>query len=210
MECKVEGCCRKAIYKTAKLCQKHYFRMRRNGTVEIIRSRKYRVANQAGYQKVFEPDHPLAYSNGYVYEHRLMVYDRYGDTLPPCELCGVSLKWSSCHIDHIDRDVTNNNQSNLRPLCRSCNTFRDYPDQHSLSGRIGLTFEGITMTAEEWSRQPGVEISGHQIRARIAKGMSVEDAIFSQRKTHKCTATKKRQPLKKFAQHGKEIEPTVL
>lgn len=193
MKCKANDCCRDATYKTMQLCQKHYFRVRRNGTVEIVRSRKYRITNPAGYQKLFEPDHPLANSDGYVYEHRLVVYAIHGNDLPPCELCGINLEWDSCHIDHIDRDVTNNDHSNLRPLCRGCNTFRDYPEQSSISGRVGYTLNGVTMTAEEWSRQPGVNLSGRQIRARIAKGMSVEDALFSERKTHKNSVTKRRE-----------------
>lgn len=208
MKCRADGCDRDATYKTQCLCQKHYFRMRRNGQLELVRSRKYRTSNPAGYQRLFEPKHPLANSNGYVYEHRAVAYSTHGDNLPPCALCGEEINWSSCHIDHIDADVTNNRAENLRPLCRVCNTFRDYPEQSSKSGCKGITFDGKTLTAEEWSREPGVKISGRQLRERLSKGMPIEQALFAERKTHKNTETKRRAPktneLKAITKHYRE------
>ena len=38
MKCKVEGCGRPADYKAAELCQKHYFRVRRNNTTDMVRA----------------------------------------------------------------------------------------------------------------------------------------------------------------------------
>jgi hypothetical protein len=38
MECSVDGCGREAHYKEKALCQKHYFRQWRYGTVELTRS----------------------------------------------------------------------------------------------------------------------------------------------------------------------------
>lgn len=34
MNCRVDGCGREAAYKKARLCQKHYFRVRRTGTTQ--------------------------------------------------------------------------------------------------------------------------------------------------------------------------------
>lgn len=143
MICKAKDCERNAIYKTLILCQKHYFRFWRNGRLDKIpknerkkppkRSRKHRTQNAKGYQMIDSPLHPLAMKNGYVYEHRMIIYSEFGENLPPCQYCGKSVKWScySCHIDHIDTDVTNNKRSNLRVLCNGCNVGRgrysEYP-----------------------------------------------------------------------------------
>jgi 5-methylcytosine-specific restriction endonuclease McrA len=185
MKCKVEGCSKDAQYKEKQLCQMHYFRIMRNGTTDTLpKSRKYRLQNPAGYQKIFEPNHPTVNSDGYAYEHRFVVYEEYGENLPNCAICGKVTDWETCHIDHIDRDVTNNKLDNLRPLCRGCNTFRDYPDQHTLNGHHAVTCNGKTMTPTEWARQPGVNVSHSTIVHRLAKGMSAQDAIFSEKKTH--------------------------
>ena len=187
MKCCVKECGRDATYTGKQLCQKHYFRLRRNGTTELMEKstpKFRRVMPGKGYQRIYVPDHPLRDGSGYVAEHRKVVYDKYGDVLPPCELCDAVLDWATCHIDHIDRDVTNNASENLRPLCRACNTFRDYPEQHTIKGRHAITYDGKTLAAAEWARQPGVCFSGRQILVRLRSGMTVEQALFSPKKTH--------------------------
>lgn len=136
MICKAKECKRKSTYKGLNLCQKHYFRFWRNGRLDKIpkserkkppkRKRKYRTQNAKGYQMIDSVDHPLAMKNGYVYEHRMIIYLEFGENLPPCECCGKLVKWKnySCHIDHKDEDVTNNERSNLRVLCNGCNVGR--------------------------------------------------------------------------------------
>lgn len=123
MDCVIPECDRSADYKKQQVCQKHYFRFMRNGSYEP-RQRKYRIQNPAGYQKLSESNHPLANKDGYVYEHRFVVYNHYGTDLPSCELCGKATDWETCHIDHKDNDVSNNLLGNLRPVCRPCNTMR--------------------------------------------------------------------------------------
>lgn len=205
MKCKIDGCDRNAQYKTAQLCQMHYFRIRRNGTVEKVLERKKRLIGHSrqprivmpgkGYIRLYEPSHPLADTQGYVSEHRKVVYSRMGESLNCCELCGKPVTWKDVHIDHIDKNVQNNSPENLRPLCRPCNTFRDYPPQTSISGRISVTYNNETKTPEEWSRHPGVVVGGHVIRHRIAAGMSVEEALFSPKKTHNGKKPKPYQPI---------------
>lgn len=194
MKCKIIGCDRDATYKGKQLCQKHYFRIMRNGDTELLLekkkrllgySRKYRVTMPGkGYQRIYEPNHPLKDHLGYVSEHRFVIYKKYGEVLPNCEICGKETNWETCHIDHIDRDVTNNHESNLRPLCAGCNTWRDRPPEHTLNNRIAITFNGITQTAHEWSRHPDVNVTGHTIRRRLKEGASFEEALFGDKKTH--------------------------
>ena len=184
MKCKVAGCDRDAMYKADELCQKHYFRFRRTGGFDIVKSRKYRSQNPAGYQKLYEPNHPLAMKDGNVYEHRMVVHNKYGDNLPVCELCGKSTNWETCHIDHRDNDTSNNKIENLRPVCNPCNTRREYPIQHTMDGRLSVTYNGLTMTPEEWGRVDGIPSPGYLIRQRLNRGMSVEDSFFSPKLTH--------------------------
>src|SRR5690606_14603157 len=139
--CKVEGCDRKSDYKTADVCQKHYFRMMRNGTYDLIQTRKkiitrapYRNCTD-GYVLEYCAGHKLAHSNGYVYQHRKVMYDDFGENIPPCEWCGKPSSWNSrgTHIDHIDKNRSNNARSNLRVLCNSCNVSRTIKSHHSYS-----------------------------------------------------------------------------
>jgi hypothetical protein len=131
------------------------------------------------------PDHPLADKTGSVWEHRKVVYDRLGDTLPPCELCGKFLTWEIAHIDHIDVDTSNNDPANLRPLCSPCNTRRGVQmPQYMRKRRHAITFDGETKTASEWARDPRVKVAHNVISQRKRRGMSDYDALFSPKLTH--------------------------
>lgn len=186
MKCKVDGCDRNALYKEAQLCQKHYFRQWRNGTTELVRSRKYRQQNTKGYQWIYEPNHPLRHkTSGYVAEHRFVLYATIGDNPFSCELCGKPLTWETCHVDHIDTDVTNNSIDNLRPTCSACNTWRGIGAPATWTRTHKIEFEGEKKTPAEWARDPRVSVCGHQIILRKKAGMSDEDALFSPKKTHK-------------------------
>lgn len=200
MPCKINGCDRDVMYPGKMLCQVHYFRFMRYGTYELVGPRKHggvptirkmRKSNAAGYQLLFDPTHKLSMKDGYVYEHRKVVYSIYGENLPSCEICGKPTDWKTCHIDHKDTDVTNNIFGNLRPLCRACNTFRDYPSQHTKKHCMAITFDGVTQTPEEWSRDPRVLVVGRTISLRKRSGMSDFDALFSPKLTNKNTYNKK-------------------
>lgn len=188
--CKIEGCSRECKhYPGLGVCQMHYFRFMRNGSYDLLpRSRKYRRSNPAGYQKIYEPNHPLAGCDGYVYEHRFIIWGRYGKNLPDCEICGKQTNWETCHIDHKDNDVTNNAIENLRPVCRPCNTMRGRKPEHEYPrAKHSLTYNGITGMPKFWSKYPGVKVTESTIRKRIASGMSSFDVLFSPKKTHKTT-----------------------
>jgi hypothetical protein len=185
MKCKIDGCDRDAAYKAVELCQKHYFRQRRYGTTDLSRKpAKPFYMHRTGYVLVRAPGHPLAMKNGNILEHRKVVYERYGEYLPPCEICGAASSWATSHIDHKDRNRTNNAPTNLRPLCPGCNTWRDMPPLHTFADNSALTFDGKTDTAQGWARDPRVKVAGRTIILRKQAGMSDADALFSDKVTH--------------------------
>ncbi len=201
MQCKVENCDRQVRYKAACLCQKHYFRVMRNGTTELSRKAQERVIAPHGYVKVYVGSHLLGVNNGYIYEHRKVAFDKYGQTLPPCELCGKDLNWKTAHIDHKDNDKKNNNSENLRPLCCGCNTRRNYPEAHTIKGRHAIEFNGLILTANEWSRAIGGYLSHATIIRRIASGMTAEDALLTPKTTHKGEVPYTKEGLQEIARH---------
>lgn len=187
MKCKVEGCGRDAMYKKQRVCQMHYFRNMRNNTYDTIMKRKYRIVNPAGYHKIYEPQHILSDSQGYIYEHRAILFSTLGhlETIA-CQLCGKLMSWDNLQTDHIDEDVTNNHSYNLRPLCIACNTERGRAKipKHTANGRYSITYLGVTKTPTEWARDENVKVSHSTIIRRKQLGMSDEDALFSEKKTH--------------------------
>jgi hypothetical protein len=186
MKCKIDGCERECMYKKDQLCQKHYFRFMRYGTFDLTMKPRQKVrVHSAGYICLFIPDHPLANSTGEVYEHRKVVYDKYGDSLPDCELCGKKCDWSpyTTHIDHINKIKSDNDIKNLRVLCNACNSQRDL----CVLDRVGvlkITIDGVTKTAYGWAQTDGANHSGSSISRRFKNGMSGYDAVFGKNKTH--------------------------
>lgn len=187
MQCSVDNCEREATYKTDRLCQMHYFRIRRNGTVvkkPIGRALRYVTPN--GYITLYKPGHPLSNKTQCVFEHRFVMWPIVGPDCRPCELCGKPQTWATCHVDHIDENRQNNAATNLRILCRGCNVKRGFrPESHEFRSSVGLIeFEGRRDTATAWARDPRVNVSGSTIRLRKAAGMTDEEALFSEKVTH--------------------------
>jgi hypothetical protein len=145
---------------------------------------------------VKRPGHPLAMKNGYVYEHRASVFEKYGFNLPPCELCQKTIDWNVLHVDHIDNIVDNNETDNLRVLCRACNVMRARVliPSYERKGNHRIEYEGETKTAQEWARDPRVRVAGNTIVNRLKKGMSVKDALFKRKATHIHTKPALRSP----------------
>lgn len=187
MQCSVDNCEREATYKAAQLCQMHYFRVRRNGTVvktPIGRALRYVTPN--GYITLYKPGHPLSNKTNCVFEHRFVMWPIVGPDCRPCELCGKPQTWSTCHVDHIDDNRQNNSPTNLRILCRGCNVKRGFrPESHEFRSKVGLIeFEGKRDTSTNWARDPRVKVSGNTIRLRKAAGMTDAEALFSDKVTH--------------------------
>lgn len=203
--CRVKECERKARYKSARLCQKHYFRLRRYGTTDTVRAGKAkpRLVTPNGYVRVYAPKHPIAEPGGYVFEHRKVAYDARDGEISKCERCQiVCVSWETCHVDHDDDNRKNNSPENLLVCCNGCNVMRSRKPQHSCLGRTSITLNGVTKTATEWARDPRVNVCGRTIAKRKRDGYSDEEALFAPKKTHRLNNPKPN-PLK--FENGKRV-----
>ena len=184
--CHIKGCNRDSMYKKKDLCQMHYFRFMRTGSFELVDSGDLSHVTSNGYTVVHRPEHPLARGTGYILQHREVLYNSIGESTPDCALCGCKTSWEiyKFHVDHIDEDKSNNDISNLRMLCNSCNVGRTKKTQCEAAGRISVTINGETKTPQEWSRVDGVAVSGTTIRRRLKGGASHYDSVYGKRLTH--------------------------
>lgn len=176
--CKVDGCDRLAQYRDQAVCQKHYFRMMRYGTYDLVRKGRVRKEEITpnGYKRIYKPDHDLADKNGFVFEHRYVLFESIGYGDHKCYLCGKEWNWHGRHdhVDHINEDRLDNIITNLRPLCNTCNSRRNRKPEHECKNNYSITWSGETKTAEEWGRDQRVKLDGYIIRQRIKAGWEIE------------------------------------
>lgn len=183
--CHLDGCDHDVMYPGDQICQMHYFRRMRTGSFDIQKkARKASTITPNGYVRIFKPGHPLSI-RGYVFEHRYVLFEALKGKVSECDLCGKAVTWETVHVDHKDERRKNNERENLRPLCNPCNTRRNYPERHTFSNSIPITYEGVTMTPHEWARDERVDICGATIRSRKIKGMTDYDALFKEKLTNK-------------------------
>jgi len=179
-KCSVEGCLKDANRIKAGLCEAHYAMLRRRG---CTKHKEYplRTFNQAGYVKIKNKSHPLSDSSGTVYEHRMVFYNIHGEGPFKCHWCGKDISWYNLHIDHLNNNITDNNDSNLVASCAACNIGRGQEKSAKTMRSKGklLTYGGETMCVSEWARR--LKIRASSLQSRLNGGWTIEKALTEPR-----------------------------
>lgn len=128
-KCVVEGCGNPRAY-TDGICNSCYYRRKRTGTTKR-RQWTYRSTGTNGYVRLSQADHPLATADGFVYEHRKVLFGRIGPGEHSCHWCKKPVAWAvgtarrgNLVADHLDGNRLNNASENLVPACNPCNSAR--------------------------------------------------------------------------------------
>ena len=108
------------------------------------------VSMRSGYVRIREPDHPLAMKDGYVFEHRKVVFDAGIEVAPGYQ------------VHHRDGDKTNNDLANLVVMANG-----EHQREHSQIGAVRKNQYGtfVVGTPEE-RRERGRAISRENQRKR--------------------------------------------
>lgn len=107
LRCSVADCPNAATRVRSRLCEMHYYRMRRTGSFDAHAKAPPWLSH--GYVVERAPHHPLADRTGVVRQHRRVFYDAFGAGPFLCHHCGGGpIAWNELHIDHLDDCKTNN------------------------------------------------------------------------------------------------------
>lgn len=92
------------------------------------------IHKHSGYVvKANQKGHPLADTQGKLFEHQYVLYNKIGPGEHQCHHCGRSVRWRDpewAHklcVDHLDWNRVNNDPANLVPSCMKCNFDRPDP-----------------------------------------------------------------------------------
>lgn len=181
-KCAIEECEKPTRTRSSRYCNVHYHRMWRKGSPDKTTAKPV-IEHSGGYIQEWTPDHPLKSSGrrNYVYQHRRVYYDHYGEGPHQCHWCGKPLTWKIMHIDHLDNNKKNNLIENLKASCAICNQARGLEKLKVKMRARGhlITYNGETKCLAEWAEL--IRISVQSLRWRIVNGWSVERALTEPR-----------------------------
>jgi hypothetical protein len=127
--CSVAGCDKDARSPNSGMCEMHYGRLRRNGTLDAAVKEVTPKLRAHGYLTIAAQGHPVSDSNGQAYVHRKVLFDAIGEGVHQCHWCKSEIEWLvKCNrklvVDHLDGKKDNNDRANLVPACNKCNANR--------------------------------------------------------------------------------------
>lgn len=169
-KCSVPECDKCIRSSGCRYCETHYYRIRRNGTLELKRKHNETLCLD-GYVKDSE-----AKSLGFYRQHRRVLFEKIGEGSHKCHHCGTWLSWEKNYpehrdaltVDHLDEDKSNNDPDNLVPCCGACNLKRSqYKAIITFTRRFGIEMDGIVMLPKQWAGKIG--ISTVTLKTRIKK-----------------------------------------
>lgn len=122
--CSVPGCT--SPYSGAGYCATHYSRYWKHGdpggAERMRRADGLGTLRKDGYIKLHKKGHPLADRAEFVFEHRMVLYEKIGPGTHPCFHCGKLVEWKvSLIVDHLNRNRSDNRAENLVASCSKCN-----------------------------------------------------------------------------------------
>ena len=126
--CVVPGCKNSRQYSDG-TCNSCYYRRSRTGTVDR-RVYAYRSIQPSGYVALSDKTHALSGKDGFLYEHRKVLFDAIGIGPHECRWCRKPISWKASDrrsmivVDHLDGDKANNDPRNLVASCQGCNGRR--------------------------------------------------------------------------------------
>lgn len=181
-ECEVDGCCLRVRSPGATLCEKHYMRKRRRGTVKkAIEANppKPELPHSNGYVLEYMPDHPLwGEVKGRLYQHRRVFFDRYGKGPFNCHWCGQQVVWQGMHVDHVNAIRDDNRIDNLVPSCPPCNQARGTEKMKAARRKRSTTrleWNGESLCISEWAERLG--ITPTSVKWRMSRGWPVQRIV---------------------------------
>lgn len=186
-KCCVDGCASPATRVSARMCEKHYYRVRRRGSVTLAREDDppaMEVEHSNGYVLEYAPHHPLSTPGqlSRVYQHRLRLYEERGEGPFSCHWCGVQVTWGDMHVDHLNDVRSDNRPENLVPSCALCNQKRGkWKSDQASRARAKHVYEmdGETLTAREWAARLG--IAKNTLVNRVRAGWPLSRALTEPR-----------------------------
>jgi hypothetical protein len=177
-ECIVDGCDSKPRSPLAEYCEVHYYRLRRNGKLELLN--KYEYKKCEFIRRKVSIDNAGYFNEGGERSHRRIAREFYGDKMHKCHWCGIDIHFKDCHVDHVDECKTNNSINNLVISCPRCNITRGTYSKNL--EKYGIEFNGERKLISEWAEV--TTIKSGTISWRLSNGWSVEKTLTTDPKEY--------------------------